>query len=67
MLLDACQTAQVKPSETLIVGDSAADIALARAGQTAGCVGVNWGWTGRPSLPQADVVLTNIEQFEIVG
>lgn len=67
ILLDACRVAGVEPSETLVVGDSAADVALARAGQAAGCVGVSWGWTQRPSLAEADVVLTQIEQFEMIG
>lgn len=67
ILLEACSIAQVEPSETLVIGDSAADIALARAGLAAGCVGVNWGWTRRPLLSDADAVLTHVEQLEIIN
>ncbi len=42
LLQQACNALKVSPSQTLVIGDSQADIQLARAG-AAGCIGVKGG------------------------
>lgn len=43
LIYQVCQELEVSPSATLVVGDSATDVEMARAAVTAGCVGVGWG------------------------
>lgn len=66
-LEQACAIAHVEPAETLVIGDSAADVVLSKAGRAAGCIGVIWGWSRPRSLRDADVVIHQINQLEIIG
>lgn len=61
----ACAALGVVPGVTLMVGDSEADIVMARAAGAAGCIGVTWGWTESPSLMNADVAIARCDEFQI--
>ena len=51
----ACQTLGVEPGATLMVGDSAGDIEMARRAGAAGCIGICWN-IGAADLQGADIV-----------
>jgi phosphoglycolate phosphatase len=40
----ACDAMQVKTHKTLVIGDAASDLTMARLGEAAGFIGVNGGW-----------------------
>lgn len=63
----ACTALGAAPGVTLMVGDSEADLAMARAAGAAGCVGVTWGWTEPPSLPDADIAIARCDEFQVTG
>lgn len=65
LFLDLCAELQVNPANTLMVGDSAADIQMAIAAQAAGNVGVTWGWQTQIHLPMADVEADSPSQLEV--
>lgn len=46
----ACQSISAQPSHTLVVGDAASDLALAKQG-AAGFVGMVGGWMRSPTMP----------------
>ena len=60
-----CQELDVAPEQTLMVGDSAADMQMAKAAQAAGCIGVNWGWSTPVQLPMADIVLDHWQDLRV--
>lgn len=62
----ACTLLGVLPETVLSIGDSVADIQMAKAAKAAGCVAVTWGWTRSTSLQQADVVLARFSDLQIL-
>jgi phosphoglycolate phosphatase len=40
----ACSVMQISPSHTLVIGDAASDLKMARLGKAAGFIGVSGGW-----------------------
>ncbi|MBD1998893.1 HAD family hydrolase [Leptolyngbya sp. FACHB-541] len=64
LLQEACRRLAVKPEATLVVGDSQADIQMARAANVAGCIGVTWGWTS-PFALEADVLAGLFSDIQI--
>jgi phosphoglycolate phosphatase len=72
LLLRACAALGVAPAATLMIGDSTADLAMAHAAGTAGCIGFTGGWSHPPnlrlSLPMAEgwlVIVERLEQMQI--
>ncbi|MGB3615695.1 MAG: HAD family hydrolase [Elainellaceae cyanobacterium] len=63
-LTQACDELEVAPSQLLVVGDSLADIDLARQADTAGCVLVGRGGGDSSTLAQADVVIPSLAQLQ---
>ncbi len=59
----ACEAMAVSPLATLVIGDSAADLALARQG-AAGFVGMTGGWQRSPSLESTSATCENLAQVE---
>lgn len=57
----------IAPAQMLVVGDSIADIELARAAGAAGAIGVTWGWTSAQHLAGADVVIEQFNQIEVLA
>jgi phosphoglycolate phosphatase len=65
MVLDAMREAGVTPEDTVVVGDTVYDIAMARAaGATA--VGVTWGYHEASALAEAGAYAV-IDRFESLG
>lgn len=66
LFLQACQTLGVEPSSTLMVGDSAGDIEMARRADAAGCIGICWGTPEAAHLEAADVVISQLDEIQVV-
>jgi phosphoglycolate phosphatase-like HAD superfamily hydrolase len=65
-LLALCRAAGVSPERTIMVGDSAGDMAAGRAAGCALVVGVTSGTGGRADLaPHADVVIDSVMDIRI--
>jgi phosphoglycolate phosphatase len=63
-VLHLCRTLGIPPSRTAVIGDSPADLAMARAAGAARTIGVLTGVGDRATLaPLADVVLESIEEL----
>lgn len=67
LFLQACQRLGVEPSATLMVGDSAGDIQMAREAGAAGCIGICWGKPEAAHLETADVAISQLDEIQIVG
>lgn len=65
LVLQACQTLGMTPAQTLIIGDSRADIEMANAACTAGSIGVTWGWSRSVDLPGATAIATQVADLTI--
>jgi phosphoglycolate phosphatase len=65
LFVQACQTLGVEPSATLMVGDSAGDIEMARQAGAAGCIGICWGKPEAAHLQTADVAIAQLDEIKI--
>lgn len=66
LVYSACHLLGVSLSETLVIGDSEADMRMARAAGVAGSIGVDWGWQAPLApLPHADIMLNQVNQIQI--
>ena len=65
LFLQACQALGVEPGATLMVGDSAGDIEMARNAGAAGCIGIYWGKLVAAHLQTADVAIASLDQIQI--
>jgi phosphoglycolate phosphatase len=67
LLHRVCDRLQVLPIETLVLGDSAADIQLAKLGGAAGAIDFSAGWPcgDTEDIPQADQRLQTLEDLQI--
>lgn len=66
LLLQACQTLDVLPESVLVVGDSSADIEMARSAKAAGSIAVTWGWDTPTRLANASAIIHRWEEIQIV-
>ena len=66
LFLQACQTLGVAPASTLMVGDSAGDIEMARRAGAAGCIGICWGTPEAAHLEAADVAIAQLDEIQVV-
>lgn len=62
----AGEAIDVAPPQMLVVGDSIADIQLARSAGAAGAIGVTWGWTAPQQLNGADVAIDRFNEIEVL-
>jgi len=67
LFLQACQKLGVEPKTTLMVGDAAGDIEMARRAGAAGCIGICWGNAFAAHLEMADVVIRQLDEIEIIN
>ena len=64
MVIHLCRALGIPPSRTAVVGDSAADLAMARAAGASRAIGVLTGVGGRADLePLADAVIDSVGQL----
>lgn len=66
LFLQACQTLGVEPSATLMVGDSAGDVEMAKAGGAAGCIGICWGTAAAAHLQLADITISQLDEIQVL-
>ena len=59
----ACTALRSRPEQTLLIGDSAADLAIAKQG-AAGFLGMVGGWSSPPSLPEGEITFDQLSQVE---
>lgn len=67
LFLQACEKLGVEPSYTLMVGDSAGDIEMARNGGAAGCIGICWRDRVAAHLQTADVTISQLDEIQIAA
>ncbi|EKQ70979.1 haloacid dehalogenase superfamily enzyme, subfamily IA [Leptolyngbyaceae cyanobacterium JSC-12] len=67
LVLKLCQDMNVPPAATLVIGDSIADIEMAQAANTAGCLGIAWGQSGMNHLKDANVVVQSFAEIKVLG
>ncbi|KOP23628.1 HAD family hydrolase [Hapalosiphon sp. MRB220] len=64
LFLQACAKLEVEPTATLMVGDSAGDMQMARNAKAAGCIGITW--INKPeNVPGADVVINQLDEIQV--
>jgi phosphoglycolate phosphatase len=65
LFLQACAALNVEPSNTIMVGDSVADMQMGRNAKAAGCIGITW--INQPDHVQgADVVINKLSEIQII-
>jgi phosphoglycolate phosphatase len=62
----ASEALGVPVEKVLMIGDAVADIDMAKAAGAAGCVGVTWGGACSRSLSQADVVIKQPSDIQLI-
>jgi phosphoglycolate phosphatase len=67
LFLQACQTLGVEPASTLMVGDSAGDIEMARRAGAGGCIGICWGTPEAAHLETADVAIVQLDEIQVLN
>jgi phosphoglycolate phosphatase len=66
-LLDqACVELDVLPTQILVIGDSSADMQLAKRGGAMAAIGVTWGWDLPVQLPDADVMIDHWDEITVL-
>ncbi len=66
LFIKACQTLITSPDKTLMVGDSQGDILMAKQAGVAGTIGICWANQTAPHLNQADIIITQIDQIQVL-
>ncbi|MGI0488424.1 HAD family hydrolase [Pantanalinema rosaneae CENA516] len=65
VLLHTSQQLGVVPASILVVGDSSADIAMAKAANAAGSVGITWGRRDVGTLAIADTLIARLADIQV--
>jgi phosphoglycolate phosphatase len=64
LFLQACQALEIEPKYTLMVGDSVADMQMARNANAAGSIGITW--IDKPeNVAGADVVINQLHDIQV--
>jgi len=66
VFFQACMALDVLPERALMIGDSAADMEMAKAANAGGCVAVTWGWTQAAQLKQADASIDSFSDIQLL-
>jgi phosphoglycolate phosphatase len=67
LFLQACDRLGADPAVTLMVGDAAGDIQMAKDAGAAGCIGICWGKAEVSHLEKADVAIASLAEIEILA
>ena len=62
-----CNLLGVAPNAVLVVGDTIADLEMARAAQAAGFVGVSWGGLSMTKLAPTEALISNFAELQVVS
>ncbi len=65
LFLQTCAKLGVDPAYTLMVGDSLADIEMAKNAHAAGCIAISWKSPDTSHFLSADVVISHLDQLLI--
>jgi phosphoglycolate phosphatase len=65
LFIRACQNLGVKPSATLMVGDSQGDLEMAKRAGSAGAIGICWGNAFATHLKLADLAISQLKDIKI--
>ncbi|BAQ66398.1 HAD family hydrolase [Geminocystis sp. NIES-3709] len=65
LFLQACDKMNVKPENTLMIGDSQGDIAMAKNAKAGGVIGICWKYPEAPHLNTADVVISDLADLQL--
>lgn len=66
MVLEICKRINIEPSKTIVIGDTASDMKMARAAGAGLCIGVLSGVSNAKDLnPFADVLIESIDELHI--
>ena len=66
LFLNACAQLEVNPQNTLMIGDSQGDIAMAKNAHAGGVIGIYWNCPEASHLQSADVVICDLAELSIV-
>ena len=66
LFYQACKDLDVQPSNTLMVGDAAVDMEMAKRAGAAGCIGISWNPVGAINLYRADVIITQLDEIQVL-
>lgn len=67
LFLLACEKLGVAPGRTLMVGDAAGDMEMAKNAAAAGCIGICWRQAVVSYLEKADVVISQLDEVQVVA
>ncbi len=67
LVYQACQILDVGPSAVLVVGDSSADVDMAIAAGTVGCVGVGWGGVAPTMIKQCNTFIQHCSDMQVMA
>jgi phosphoglycolate phosphatase len=67
LFIQACQSLGVQPAATLMVGDSAGDIQMAKSAGAAGCIGICWGTAEAAHLEKADIAIAQLDEIIVAN
>ncbi len=62
----ACKYLNVEASHTLMVGDARVDLEMAKQAGAAGSIGISWKPQGAVNLYQADVMITQLDEIQVL-
>lgn len=62
-----CKNLDVQPSHTLMVGDAAVDMEMAKQAGAAGCIGISRKPQGTINLYRADVMITQLDEIQVLN
>ncbi len=65
LLQITCDRLGVLPSEVLVIGDSDADMELAKRGGAAGAIGFSYGWSDEVILTHVDQMLSDLNHLQM--
>lgn len=66
LYLKACKILNVRPQNTLMVGDSLGDIQMAKGANARGTIGISWHNIMAQHLDTATVTIDNLEKLQII-
>jgi phosphoglycolate phosphatase len=66
LLHEVLSLLEVEPQQVLVVGDAQTDVEVAHNLTALGCIGFTGGWSGTVSLSEADVLIEQLSQIEIL-
>ena len=67
LFIQACYRLGVEPAKTIMVGDSLADLIMAKEAGAAGTIGICWHCPNANHLRQADVTIASLTEIQILN